>query len=202
MKTALSVILLLVWGHAAAQVFPVTGQMAYSAFPVCGEDTFKQATVPKGHTHSLAVPGCTMDGALYQDTNPFWYSFTCYTAGSLGFTITPNNLGDDYDWMLYDITGHDPNDVYTNASLIVTGNWAGTYGLTGAKAEVPNTVRFSSKDKHPTFSTMPNLKQGINIYWCKPLYRIAKWLFIDVWWWLGRYKRSGFAAFGDGNCFM
>ncbi len=136
--------------------------MAYSAFPVCGEDTFKQATVPKGHTHSLAVPGCTMDGALYQDTNPFWYSFTCYTAGSLGFTITPNNLGDDYDWMLYDITGHDPNDVYTNASLIVTGNWAGTYGLTGAKGGGSPKIQCASvpKDKHPTFSTMPNLKQG------------------------------------------
>src|ERR1700676_5632901 len=122
---------MLISGYGWSQSFPVTVQLPTTAFPVCGSDTFKQATVPQGSTHTLLVPGCN-DGVVYADTNPFWYSFTCYVGGSLGFLITPNDLGDDYDWMLYDITGHNPNDVYNNAALIVTGNWSGTYGLTGA----------------------------------------------------------------------
>ena len=138
------------------------GQLASTAFPVCGSDTFRQTTVPIGNTHLIQVPGCSGDGALYADTNPFWYIFTCYSAGSLGFLITPNNLGDDYDWMLYDITNHQPNEVYTNPSLIVAGNWAGTYGLTGARPGNPNKIQCASnpKDNENTFSAMPNLKQG------------------------------------------
>jgi gliding motility-associated-like protein len=161
-KTAFFIILMLSSGYGWSQSFPVTGQLASSAFPVCGSDTFKQATVPTGKTHSLEVPGCTTDGVVYQDLNPFWYTFTCYTAGSLGFLITPNNLGDDYDWMLYDITNHNPNDVYTDASLIVTGNWAGTFGLTGAKAGGSAKIGCASNptDNHSTFSAMPTLKLG------------------------------------------
>ncbi len=162
MKTALFVILIFSTGLGWSQTFPVTGQLASTAFPVCGSDTFRQTVVPTGHTHTLQVPGCSGDGAVYADTNPFWYIFTCYSAGSLGFLITPNNLGDDYDWMLYDITNHQTNEVYTNTSLIVAGNWAGTYGLTGARPGGVATIGCASfpSDNHNSFSVMPNLKQG------------------------------------------
>jgi gliding motility-associated-like protein len=161
-KTAFFVILMFSTGYGWSQSFPVTGQLASSAFPVCGSDTFKQAIVPGGKTHTLEVPGCTTDGVVYEDLNPFWYTFTCYASGSLAFLITPNNLGDDYDWMLYDITNHNPNDVYSNTSLIVTGNWAGTYGLTGARAGGSAKIGCASNptDNHSTFSSMPTLKQG------------------------------------------
>jgi gliding motility-associated-like protein len=161
-KTAFTFILLLVGGQLIAQRFPVTGQLPSTAFPVCGQDTFKQATVPVGKTHNIKVPGCTMDGVQYRDTNPFWYSFTCYTGGTLGFLITPNNLGDDYDWMLYDVTGHNVNDVFTNTSLIVAANWSGTYGLTGARRGGSPTTQCASvpADKVPTFAAMPVLIQG------------------------------------------
>ena len=141
-----------------SQSFPVVGQTPGTAFPVCATDTFKQATVPMGSTHSLQVPGCDK----YPDVNPFWYSFTCYVGGTLGFLIRPNNLGDDYDWMLFDITGHKPADVFTNVSLVVIGNWAGTYGLTGARAGGSTFTQCGSdpKAKVPTFSIMPTLIQG------------------------------------------
>jgi hypothetical protein len=87
------------------------GQTPSTAFPVCGTTVFAQETVPTCHTNDLFVPGC-QDGAGYQNKNPFWYKFTCYSTGSLGFVITPNDLGDDYDWQLYDITGLDPNQVF------------------------------------------------------------------------------------------
>ncbi|MFR1445987.1 hypothetical protein ACLUYJ_20725, partial [Acinetobacter baumannii] len=89
----------------------------YSAFPVCGSTTFTQQSVPicgGKSVHTL----CT-DGTPYTDKNPFWYKFTCYTAGTLGFVITPLAQNEDYDWQLFDITNHDPMDVYTDPSLYV-----------------------------------------------------------------------------------
>jgi gliding motility-associated-like protein len=143
---------------AWSQTFPVIGQLPSTAFPVCGTDIFSQSTVPIGVTHALTVPGC----GIYADNNPFWYSFTCYVGGTLGFLITPNNSGDDYDWMLFDITGHNPNDVYTDVSLVVAGNWAGTYGLTGAKRGGSQTIECASvpSDNVSTFSNLVTLIQG------------------------------------------
>src|SRR5689334_11367573 len=102
------------------------GQTPSTAFPVCGVDTFTQSIVPLCAGRGIPVPKCDVSGAAYGDKNPFWYIFTCYTSGSLVFTITPDDPNDDYDWQLFDITGRDPNDVYTDTSLFVVGNWAGT----------------------------------------------------------------------------
>jgi len=138
------------------------GQNPTTAFPVCGTDTFTQSTVPICGIKGLTVPGCDGGGAAYSDKNPYWYKFTCYASGTLGFLITPNDLGDDYDWQLYDITGHNPNDVYTDASLVVAGNWAGTYGLTGARAGGINGIGCASDPaaNDPTFARMPALQVG------------------------------------------
>jgi gliding motility-associated-like protein len=80
----------------------------------------------------------------------------------LGFLITPNNLGDDYDWMLYDITDRNPNEVFTNKSLIVTGNWAGTFGKTGASSSGVGFIQCASDPNQNlnSFSTMPTIQQG------------------------------------------
>ena len=80
------------------------GQNPGTAYPVCGTTTFTQSTVPICGQASVPTP--CRDGVLYLDKNPYWYKFTCYTSGTLGFVITPNNLGDDYDWQLFDVTGH------------------------------------------------------------------------------------------------
>ena len=140
------------------------GQNPSTAFPVCGTSTFQQATVPICSSNALFVPGCTGTGtANYANKNPFWYKFTCFTSGTLGFVITPNNLGDDYDWQLYDITGHNPDDVYTDNSLVVTGNWSGSYGLTGASASGVNYIQCASDptvENKPTFAAMPGLVAG------------------------------------------
>ena len=158
MKTVLLAHLLLISIFSWSQTFPVPGQLASTAFPVCGTSIFQQAVVPIGSTTSLAVPGC----GAYPDTNPFWYSFTCFVGGTLGFLITPNNRNDDYDWMLFDITGHNPDDVYTDVSLIVTGNWSGSSGLTGAIRGGSTTIECASDPAvyESTFSTMPTLIQG------------------------------------------
>jgi gliding motility-associated-like protein len=95
------------------------------------------------------------------DTNPFWYKFTCFKAGSLGFLITPDDLNDDYDWQLFDITGHNPNDVYTDKSLFVSCNWSGNKGLTGASA-AGKDLNNCAGTSYPTFSSMPTLKLNHN----------------------------------------
>jgi len=155
-------------GPLCAQIPPPCtglGQTPSSAFPVCGTDKFIQANVPVCGVNTIPVPGCNDNmNVLYQDKNPYWYKFTCYTAGTLGFLIKPNDLGDDYDWQLFDITGRDPSEVFTNPSLFVVGNWSGSYGLTGSSAGGTGSVQCASdpRDAVPTFSKWPTLIKGHN----------------------------------------
>ncbi len=138
------------------------GQNPTTAFPVCGTTTFEQIIVPSCGGRKVPTP-CS-DAAAYSDINPFWYKFTCFTSGSLAFIITPINSNDDYDWELFDITGHDPMEVYTNSSLIISANWSGMYGATGAGISGRKWYECSSAivNGNPTFSTMPDLIAGHN----------------------------------------
>jgi gliding motility-associated-like protein len=137
-----------------SQACTTLGQNASTAFPVCGIDTFSQSTVP--YCGGRAIPGnCSADGVA--DANPFWYKFKCFKAGTLGFLITPNDLNDDYDWEIFDITSHNPNDIYTNSSLFVACNWSGNLGLTGASSSGRSLVNCAGP-AYPTFSSMPSLK--------------------------------------------
>lgn len=135
------------------------GQNPSTAFPVCGTSSFSQSTVP--YCGGRTIPGkCPAIEGL-SDTNPFWYKFTCFKEGTLGFVITPMDLADDYDWQLFDITGHDPDDVYTDASLFLASNWSGNPGITGASAAGSSLVNCAGYS-YPTFSSMPALKLGHN----------------------------------------
>ncbi|MFN4313172.1 MAG: gliding motility-associated C-terminal domain-containing protein [Chitinophagaceae bacterium] len=157
----LSFILATLANPVAAQQCTNLGQTPATAFPVCGTTTFQQNTVPICRTNDLFVPGCD-DGAAYANKNPYWYKFHCYVAGTLGFVITPNSPTSDYDWQLYDVTGLDPNQVFTNRNIIVTGNWAGTYGPTGTTADGVDFIQCASSPGAgaPTFAKMPNLIAG------------------------------------------
>ena len=143
------------------------GQNPSTAFPVCGTAVFHQDSVPICSSVNLYVPGCSVAGdtnSAYKNKNPFWYKFTCFRSGTLSFVITPNQNDEDYDWQLYDVTGHNPDDVYTDTTLVVTGNWAGTYGSTGASATGVNYIQCQSNPNSlaPTFAISPNLIQGHN----------------------------------------
>jgi gliding motility-associated-like protein len=139
------------------------GQNPSTAFPVCGTTTFHQNNVPICSSNDLFVPGCSGSGnADYENKNPFWYKFTCYQSGTLSFIISPANPNDDYDWQLYDITGLDPDAVYTNRNIIVAGNWSATPGNTGASPSGFNGIQCASdpSEGKPTFSRSPNLVAG------------------------------------------
>jgi gliding motility-associated-like protein len=138
----------------AGQTCHNIGQTPESAFPVCGNDPFTQNSVPVCGQTNIPVP-CN-DPNAYQNRNPYWYKFTCYVAGSLGFVITPSDLTDDYDWQLFDITGHNPSDVFTVPSLFVACNWSGEPGETGASSDGLSLVNCGGLNV-PLFSSMPVL---------------------------------------------
>ncbi|MFT3679108.1 MAG: gliding motility-associated C-terminal domain-containing protein [Ferruginibacter sp.] len=135
------------------------GQSPASAFPVCGTDTFYQENVPVCGGRVVPAPGC----GVLQDLNPYWYRFTCFEAGTLAFLIDPHDPGDDYDWQIFDITGHNPEEVYTNTSLFVACNWSGKPGKTGAGVLGTSLVTCGNTGREALFnpySSMPQLKAG------------------------------------------
>lgn len=143
-----------------AQPCTTLGQTPSTAFPVCGTSVFQQLTVPLCiNNQQVPVTGCAPG---YPDRNPFFYRFTCFVGGTLGFTITPLAANEDYDWQLYDVTGRNVNDIYLNTSMILTGNWSGTYGPTGASATGTTGIQCGSDPaaNAPTFAQMPTLIQG------------------------------------------
>lgn len=133
------------------------GQTPGSAFPVCGISEFSQAQVPECNGRLLPVP-CT-DGVPYGDLNAYWYSFTCYIPGTLVFSIDPLTQSDDYDWQLFDITGHTASEVYTNASLYVASNWSAESGATGTSASATNVTNCAGFS-YPNFSKAPQMQLG------------------------------------------
>ncbi len=142
-----------------AQTCSTLGQNPATAFPVCGTSSFVQQTVPACGGRPVPVPGCGNDNADYGDLNPFWYKFTCFTAGTLGFTITPLTNSDDYDWQLFDITGRDAAEVYTNKTLYVASNWSAHPGATGTTSGAQALTNCAGFD-YPNKSKMPALKEG------------------------------------------
>ncbi len=146
--------------HGWTQSCSTIGQTPATAFPVCGTTTFTQTSVPICGGKKIPTP-CN-DGNPYTDINPYWYKFTCYASGTLGFVITPKNLGDDYDWELFDITGRLPDDVYSDPSLIVSANWSGSSGVTGTSPTAKNKFECASNPAQgiSTYSTLPNIIAG------------------------------------------
>lgn len=144
---------------SSAQTCTTIGQNPSTAFPVCGTSAFSQTTVPNCGGKPVPGPCAAKDNVT--DTNPFWYKFTCFSAGTLGFLINPADLSDDYDWQLFDVTGRNPNDVYTDKSLLVSCNWSGNTGLTGSSSAGRSLYNCAGTD-YPTFSSMPTLKVNHN----------------------------------------
>lgn len=163
-RSVCCLLLLLFAGQLPAQnVCTNPGQTPSTAIPVCNTNPIHQPKLTACRNSSILVPGCSNQNTSYNDNNPIYYKFTCYTAGTLGFVITPDNINDDNDWQLFDITGHNPNDIFlfSDTSIIVTGNWSGNTGPTGASASGVNYIQCRSDPfftQTPTFSVMPVLQ--------------------------------------------
>lgn len=101
------------------------------AIPVC-QNTYVQNSsyVGFGSQDELVYPtntSCLQTG----EQNSVWYIFTVSGSGQLIFQITPNFIFDDYDWCVYDLTGHTCADIGTGAAPESRCNWSANPGATG-----------------------------------------------------------------------
>jgi hypothetical protein len=85
----------------------------------------------------------------FVEWNSVWYTFTVQSDGNLGFILTPNDLNDDYDWGLFDITngGCDGITLQDGSSPEVSCNSWGTLtppngatGISSAQGGVSNSA--------------------------------------------------------------
>lgn len=133
------------------------GQTPVSAVFVCSSETFSITT--PSHCGQTTVPTPCTDGGLYQNKNPNFFRFACYVAGTLGFTIVPDDMFADYNWQVFDVTSTNPVDIFTNPNLFVACNWSAVPGETGATAAGSNTM-VCGGGSQPTYTKMPSLLVG------------------------------------------
>lgn len=131
------------------------GREPTTAQAVCGNLTFQERNV--SNCTGPYLPNPTSGCAQVTTANSRWYKFHCYGSGTLGFTITPLNLGDDYDWEVMDITGHPVSDVYL-LELRVSLNLSGFTGVTGCSPA--GTADVNCEGNTPLFNRMINLVAG------------------------------------------
>lgn len=133
------------------------GRLPTTAQAVCGNLTFNERDVTNCSGPDIPNPtsGC---GQVTSD-NSRWYKFHCYQSGTLGFLITPQNLADDYDWEVMDITGFLPGDVYT-MELRVSLNLSGQAGITGCTAAGVSDVNCGGGAPGTQFNRFINLLAG------------------------------------------
>ncbi len=163
-RTLIFLLLILLAGNrlAAQTTCTTLGQNPETAFPVCGTALFHQGIVPICGGFLMLSP-CPDPSGVITNRNPFWYKFTCFSSGKLSFFITPDVLTEDYDWQLFDVTGRNPGDVFTDPSLFVACNWSGDVGITGA-SDVQGGVSLveCAGSGVNLFSMMPDLIAGHN----------------------------------------
>jgi hypothetical protein len=131
------------------------GQSPSSSFPLCASNTFSQSIVPTCPGTPIPVPACSGAAVTFDDRNPYYYKFTAFQAQPFVFTITPLTNSDDYDWQLFDVTGKNPSDIYTDASMFVCCNWSGNTGKTGTSINA--TTANSCEGNAPNITKAPTL---------------------------------------------
>lgn len=110
-----------------------TNQDCLGAIPVC-QQIYSETLSPSGdgnYNNEINTSISCTAGEL----NSIWYTFTVDQSGNFGFLLTPNDINDDYDWSLFNITTASCEDIFSNQNLIVSCNAAGggtCDGLTGA----------------------------------------------------------------------
>jgi gliding motility-associated-like protein len=156
-KVFVFIVLLLFAKFLPAQTCTNVGQTPSSAILLCGTASYAQNTVPMCGQSTVPVP-CP-NTITYQNINPWWFRLDCFSSGTLGFTITPNDLNDNYDWQLFDITGRNDDDALTDASLFVACNWCPDPGETGASVD-GTRLTVCTETSLELFSSMPNIIVG------------------------------------------
>jgi hypothetical protein len=91
------------------------------------------------------------------EKNSVWYSFTCFSPGRLKFVITPNDLNDDYDYLLFDLTGHTYSDVQNGIITPIICNFSAAPGKTGLDS---SGISYNESAGGSRFNPLLNLTVG------------------------------------------
>ncbi|NLA25420.1 MAG: T9SS type B sorting domain-containing protein [Bacteroidales bacterium] len=146
---------------------PPTEQDCLGAIPLCFA-TYHTTNSYSGEGHYLGeIPEhyplydnmCPGNCLLAGELNDVWYTFTVQTSGTVGFTITPNNLNDDYDWAVYNLTNANCVDIATQAgSLQASCNFCGESGATGPNGGSNASCQHGNSCSN--YNAMLNVTQG------------------------------------------
>ena len=114
-----------------------TTQDCLGAISICTETYSETVSASGAGNYPNEINGTSQGGICCMDaeSNSTWYTFTVSESGLFGFVLTPNNITDDYDWALFDITNGSCADIYNDPSMQVSCNAAGggsCNGVTGA----------------------------------------------------------------------
>jgi len=114
--------------NAKAQV--PTNQDCLDAIPIC-QNVYKTTVSYSGTGNYTGEINSTISCLSSGEKNDVWYTFTVQQSGNLSFLITPNNLTEDYDWAVYNLTSNNCSDIFNTSSLSVSCNYSATGGTTG-----------------------------------------------------------------------
>lgn len=130
-----------------ASILSSPEQDCNSAIPVC-QNVYNTAVSYSGEGNSQEIPGNSCLGS--NEKNSVWYTFSTSSSGNLAFNITPNNLSDDYDFALYDITGSNCSGISSGAITPIRCNFAATSGVTGLSSSGTNASEPASGSNQST----------------------------------------------------
>lgn len=105
-------------------------QDCINAIPICQNQYYEEnaylgtGNIPEEISGNTS---CLSSG----EKNDVWYTFTVQESGDLGFTLTPNNGIDDYDWAVYNITNAECSNIAIDGTLEVSCNYSADGGVTG-----------------------------------------------------------------------
>ncbi len=142
---------------AHAQHCTLNGQTPNTARLVCGSSSF-YVTTPE-YCGITDIPTPCPTGFQYRNRNPNFFRMNCFSAGTLGFTIIPDEAGANYNWQLFDITNYNPVSVLSNPALFVACNWSPEPGETGASS-LGTQLAVCANPGELTFSQMPDILAG------------------------------------------
>lgn len=138
----LSILTALVSKAAAQPIY----QDCVGAIPIC-QNVYSTSSYTSGNGVHSEVDESSSPCLLTED-NATWYTFTAQSSGSLGFLITPNDLVDDYDWGLWDMTNISCSQLNSSSAFAscntagsVPGDGTNCNGITGCNgATTSNTA--------------------------------------------------------------
>lgn len=110
---------------------PPTTQDCFGAIPVC-QSSYQELTSPVGEGNYPDEIDGTASCLGGGEVDGLWYTYTVQASGNICFSITPNDLTDDYDWAVYDLTNANCSDIFSGVAPEVSCNFSGLSGITGA----------------------------------------------------------------------